>query len=149
MGSPMADLTLKLPPAPTAPGLARRAAQDRFGSLLGRRQLDDLALVLSELVGNAIVHGDGEVVLRLQLDGETLRGEVIDQGGGFEHEIRERGPDDIGGRGLMLVASMTSRWGVHEGTTHVWFEMAAGERASSTAASQPRLGEAQRPDALD
>src|SRR4051812_4336695 len=96
-------------PEPTAPRLARWAAQDEFGDRLSREQLNDLVLVLSELVGNAVVHGRGEIVLRPQLDGETVRGEVIDQGGGFEHELRMSGPDDIGGRGLMLVASMTSR----------------------------------------
>jgi anti-sigma regulatory factor (Ser/Thr protein kinase) len=145
-----ADLTLKLSPEPTAPGLARQAAQQHFGDQLSRQRLNDLVLVISELVGNAVVHGRGDVVLRLQLDGETLRGEVIDHGAGFEHEIRARGPDDIGGRGLMLVESMTSHWGIHEGTTHVWFEMAAGQHHdSSTERLEPRLGEAERPDALD
>jgi hypothetical protein len=142
-----ADLTLRLPPDPTGPGLARRAARDRFGDFLSRRQLNDLDVVISELVANAIVHGGGEIVLRLQLDGETLRGEVIDQGGGFEHEVRVSGPDDFGGRGLMFVEAMTSRWGIHEGTTHVWFEMfrAAGETDETAG---PQLGEEQRPDAL-
>lgn len=141
-----ADLTLKLSPEPTAPGLARRAAQDRFGGLLSRHQLNDLVLVLSELVGNAVIHGQGQVVLRLQLDGATVRGEVIDQGAGFEHELRERGPNDIGGRGLMLVASVTSRWGIHEGTTHVWFEMLTGSRGQQGAG--PHVGEERRPRQL-
>jgi len=144
-----ADLTLRLSPEPTAPGLARWAAQDQFGDRLSREQLNDLVLVLSELVGNAVVHGRGEIVLRLQFDGETVRGEVIDQGGGFEHDVRMSGPDEIGGRGLMLVASMTSRWGIHEGTTHVWFEMAGGRTDPSVGGLEPRLGEEQRPDALD
>lgn len=143
-----ADLTLKLLPEPTAPGLARRAAQDQFGGQLSRQQLTDLVLVISELVGNAIIHGQGEIVLRLQLDGTTVRGEVIDQGGGFEHEIRARGPDDVGGRGLLLVESMTTRWGIHEGTTHVWFEMFS-PADETTQTPGPQLGEPQRPDALN
>ena len=143
-----ADLTLTLPPEQTAPSIARRAAQDQFGRLLLREQVNDLVLVISELVGNAIIHGRGEVVLRLQLDGETVRGEVIDEGRGFEYEVRARGPDDIGGRGLLLVESMTSRWGIHEGTTHVWFEMfgAADDTAETLG---PHLGVERRPDALD
>jgi anti-sigma regulatory factor (Ser/Thr protein kinase) len=143
-----ADLTLILSPEPTAPGLARQVAEDRFGGELSGPQLNDLMLVISELVGNAIVHGHGDVVLRLQLDGETLRGEVIDQGGGFEHEVRASGPDDVGGRGLMLVESMTSRWGIHEGTTHVWFEM-FGAADETDRPLSPHLGEDQRPDALN
>jgi anti-sigma regulatory factor (Ser/Thr protein kinase) len=144
-----AALTLKLSPKPTAPSLARRAAEEQFGARLGRQRLNDLMLVVSELVANAVTHGQGEVVLRVQLDGATLRGEVIDNGAGFEHEVRARGPDDIGGRGLMLVEAMTSRWGIHEGTTHVWFEMTAGQQDASPDRLQPRLGERARPDALD
>lgn len=142
-----AELTLKLSPDPTGPGHARRAAHDRFGDFLSRRQLNDLDLVISELVANAVVHGEGEVVLRLQLDGKTLRGEVIDEGGGFEHEVRVSGPDDFGGRGLMLVDAMTSRWGIHEGTTHVWFEM-FGSADETDETPGPELGEERRPDAL-
>jgi len=72
---------------------------------------------------------------------------VIDQGGGFEHEIRARGPEDLRGRGLFLVAALTNRWGVHEGTTHVWFEFTAGTDASGQA--RPLLGHDERPEALD
>ncbi len=76
-------------------------------------------MVISELVTNALEHGRGQVVFRLQLDEGIVRGEVIDQGSGFEYEIRARGPEDLRGRGLFLVAALTNRWGVHEGTTHV------------------------------
>jgi anti-sigma regulatory factor (Ser/Thr protein kinase) len=143
-----ADLTLKLLPERTAPTLARQATQEQFAGLLSRQQFSDLVLVISELVSNAIIHGQGEVVLRLQLDGETMRGEVIDEGGGFEHKVRARGPDDFGGRGLLLVDSMTNRWGIHEGTTHVWFEM-AGAADGPDETPGPELGEEQRPDALN
>ena len=63
-----------------------------------------------------------------------MRGEVIDEGGGFEHEIRARGPEDIKGRGLFLVDALTDRWGIHEGTTHVWFELVARTDASAQTA---------------
>jgi len=107
-----------------------------------------LALVLTELVSNAVVHGQGEVLLRLRLDTDTVRGEVIDQGQGFEREMRVRGPEELGGRGLMLVERLTSRWGIHEGTTHVWFELPA-HAAATDHPQQPRLGESARPDLLD
>ena len=95
--------------------------------------------MISELVSNALVHGRGQVVFRLQLDEGIVRGEVIDQGGGFEHEIRARGPDDVSGRGLFLVEALTNRWGVHEGTTHVWFELAASPtNPGSAPAARPR-----------
>src|SRR4051812_40775928 len=126
-----ADLELNLPPDTSAPGLARAAAKSYLAGRFSADRLGELSLVLSELVSNALEHGRGQVVLRLQFDEDVVRGEVIDQGGGFEHEIRSRAPEDVRGRGLFLVASLSDRWGIHEGTTHVWFELGAGAGASS------------------
>ena len=81
--------------------------------------------MISELVTNASVHGVGQVVFRLRLDDQIVRGEVIDQGAGFEHEMGARAPDDFGGRGLLVVDALTRRWGVHDGRTRVWFETEA------------------------
>jgi len=95
-----------------------------------------LRLVVSELVTNAVRHGEGAIELRLWRDGTTVRGEVVDEGGGFEHEVRTEGWDDVGGRGLGIVERMTRRWGIREGTTHVWFELEL---------SGPRLGTESKP----
>jgi len=141
-------IRLILPRDTTAPTVARRTVTRHFDGLLQPQRLDDLQLLLSELVSNAVLHGRGEIVLRLQLDGSTVRGEVIDHGGGFEHELRVSGPEDVGGRGLMLVEHLASRWGVHEGTTHVWFEMSANALAS-VGEPDPELGEVARPSELD
>jgi anti-sigma regulatory factor (Ser/Thr protein kinase) len=118
-------VTLTLPRDPSALAAARRAVKRHCDGLLQAERLGDLQLVLTELVSNALVHGRGEIVLRLDLDGHLVRGEVIDQGDGFEHELRVSGPEEVGGRGLMLVKQLTSRWGTYVGTTHVWFELSA------------------------
>jgi signal transduction histidine kinase len=136
-----ADLALNLPPDTTAPGLARAAAKRLLDGKLSPERLSELALVISELVSNALVHGRGQVVFRLQLDEEIVRGEVVDEGGGFEREMRERGPDEVSGHGLFLVEALTDRWGIHEGTTHVWFEFAAGTHASRQARPRDRGGD--------
>ena len=141
-------ISLNLPHDRSAPTVARRTATLHFDGLLQPERLGDLRLVLSELVSNAVVHGRGEVVLRLDFDGSTVRGEVIDQGHGFEHELRVSGPGDVGGRGLMLVEQLASRWGVHEGTTHVWFELSA-KASAAVREPRPELGEAARPSELD
>ncbi len=141
------DLALNLPSDTSAPGLARAAAERYLCGKVAPERLGDLSLVISELVSNALVHGRGQVVFRLQFDEGIIRGEVIDEGGGFEHEIRERGADDVGGRGLFVVEALTNRWGIHEGTTHVWFELAAHTDASGP--PRPRLGQDERPEALD
>ncbi len=106
-----AGVSLTVPPGSSAPSLARAAAKRYLAGKISTTRLGDLLLVISELVTNASVHGQGKILLRLQLDGQTIRGEVIDDGAGFEHEVRERGPEDIGGRGLFLVDALTNRWG--------------------------------------
>ena len=117
-----AALSLSLPPDSSAPGVARAAAARHLTGKISPERLIDLSLVISELVTNATVHGVGQVVFRLRLDHQIVRGDVIDQGAGFEHAIGARAPIDSSGRGLFLVDALTSRWGVHDGTTHVWFE---------------------------
>jgi hypothetical protein len=47
--------------------------------------------------------------------------EVIDQGHGCERTMQERDFDSVGGRGLGIVDAEASRWGIHEGASHVWF----------------------------
>jgi len=101
-----------------------------------REELYRAKLLVSELVTNAVLHGQGEIEIRAGLDDDRILVEVIDQGQGFEHDLRAHDFDTIGGRGLMIVEAEASRWGVHEGTTHVWFEV---ERPG------PRLGPDQNP----
>ena len=141
-----ADLALNLPPDTSAPSLARAAAKRCLEGRVSPERLGELALVITELVSNAVVHGRGEVALRLQLDKGIVRGEIIDHGSGFEHEIRQRGPDEVGGRGLFLVDALTSRWGIHEGTTHVWFELTPETDAPEPPG--PRIGQDKRPEML-
>jgi len=135
-----AELHLSLPHDASAASTARRATEHRFAGVLTPRRRGDVALVVSELVNNAVVHGEGDIVVKLQLDGDVLRGEVIDDGGGFEHEVRARGARDISGRGLLIVEALTSGWGIHEGTTHVWFEMPLVGPAPGLTEPAPRPG---------
>jgi PAS domain S-box-containing protein len=119
-----------------APRLARRMIERSFGAVLDSEELDRAKLAISELTTNAVLHGKGEVTVFADLDDTRLLVEVIDQGSGFEHVVREREFEAIGGRGLNIVDAESSRWGMHEGTTHVWFEI---ERPG------PRLGADKRP----
>jgi len=126
----------ELPRSPDAPGLARRSLSDWYGSRLDQEELHRAKLLASELVTNAVLHGEGRILLRAQADDDRLLIEVIDEGAGFEHEVRRREFDELHGRGLAIVEAESSRWGIHEGTTHVWFEL---ERAG------PRLGPESKP----
>lgn len=140
------ELHLHLPHDASAASTARRAAERYVAGALSPQRSGDVALVVSELVTNAVLHGEGDIVFNLQLDGGVLRGEVIDEGGGFEHDVRVRGPREVGGRGLLIVGALTSQWGIHEGTTHVWFELPFIGAAPGL--TEPRLGSDERPEDL-
>jgi hypothetical protein len=45
---------------------------------------------------------------------------------------RNRPATEVGGWGLHLVQTLSDRWGVYQGSTHVWFEI---DRTSADGAS--------------
>ncbi|GAA2116147.1 ATP-binding protein [Streptomyces synnematoformans] len=92
--------------------------------------VSDLAVLLvSELVTNSLRYASGPVGLRLHAVGGS------DAGGAIRVEVsdtlpvpprvRTAAPDEEGGRGLQLVATVALRWGIERagmGKT-VWFEL--------------------------
>ncbi|WP_406176639.1 SpoIIE family protein phosphatase [Streptomyces sp. NBC_00996] len=81
-------------------------------------------LVVSELVTNAIRYGDPPIRLRLIQDAAILICEVSDGSHTAPH-LRRAKTFDEGGRGLLLVAQLTQRWGSRhtaEGKT-IWAEI--------------------------
>ncbi|MDX3642903.1 SpoIIE family protein phosphatase [Streptomyces sp. MB09-02B] len=83
-------------------------------------------LVVSELVTNAIRHAEPPVRLRLIHD-ESLICEVSDASSTAPHMRRARSYDE-GGRGLLLVAQLTQRWGTRPTPTGktIWTEQTLG-----------------------
>ncbi|MFE2582778.1 SpoIIE family protein phosphatase [Streptomyces sp. NPDC059378] len=81
-------------------------------------------LVVSELVTNAIRYGSAPVQLRLIHD-DSLICEVSDGSSTSPHLRRARIFDE-GGRGLLLVAQLTNRWGTRHTPTGktIWTEQA-------------------------
>ncbi|WP_329441567.1 ATP-binding protein [Streptomyces canus] len=87
---------------------------------------DDVLLCVSELVTNALLHGvppGRQVRLFLRYDVSALVVEVHDSGGGVPRVVHD---GDEGGRGLLLVAALSDRWGVRERELGkaVWCEFA-------------------------
>ncbi len=115
---------IQLPRAADAAGRARGFLRGQVGDRLGAGARANAELVVSELVTNAVVHGKGVITLKLELAGDSLRVEVVDEGAGAAPAIREQGADDGGGWGLRIVETLALEWGAYEGTTHVWAELA-------------------------
>lgn len=91
------------------------------------RDLIEVALLLmSELVTNAIRHGQGAVGLAIKKLPSGLCVEVSDAGPGRPSALRP-GPDRLGGRGLLLVERLASQWGVTPSAAGpgktVWFAL--------------------------
>jgi anti-sigma regulatory factor (Ser/Thr protein kinase) len=118
-----AGFELDRPSGPQAPSVARRALGDRLLSVVEGEEMEDVKLIVSELVTNAVLHGRGQIGLRAHIDDDRVLVEVIDQGQGFEHVVRHVPFERLSVRGLAIVDDLASRWGIHEGTTHVWFEV--------------------------
>jgi anti-sigma regulatory factor (Ser/Thr protein kinase) len=72
----------------------------------------DAALVISELVTNALRHGVGDVVTRGVLtDDHELHIAVTDSGSELP-DVLPVDPSRVGGVGLHIVDRLSSRWGV-------------------------------------
>ncbi|MEU1185442.1 ATP-binding protein [Streptomyces sp. NPDC005820] len=115
---------------PADPGAVRTARRVVRGRLhgWGLDSLGDItALLVSELVTNALRHATGPIGVRLVRPAgleDVLLVEVSDP---LPDPPRERAarPEDESGRGLQLVASSSRRWGTRPGESGktVWFEL--------------------------
>ncbi|MGW7354521.1 ATP-binding SpoIIE family protein phosphatase [Streptomyces sp. NPDC054784] len=112
----------RLPSEPRSVSRARELARDQLDAWQLGDLTDTTELLVSELVTNALRHGEGEIRLRLLLD-RTLVCEVWDAGLVQPRRRRARATDE-GGRGLQLVGLLSEAWGSRR-TPHgktVWFE---------------------------
>ena len=99
-------------------GIARRAVCDWLDER-GCPSVDDVALVFSELVTNAMVHAGAGCTVDVQHSNGRVRLEVRD-GSPRAPILVAVLACDVGGRGLHLVDFITEAWG--------WEPTAAGKR---------------------
>jgi anti-sigma regulatory factor (Ser/Thr protein kinase) len=120
-----ASATLHLVPDKAELAPARRFVRSTLGGWGLADEAAQLELAVSELVTNALVHGDGEIDVTVELHGDRVRLEVGDEGFGSE-PIRFREPISTGGGGwgLRLVDGLSDSWGAHRepGRTLVWMD---------------------------
>ncbi|MGW4908968.1 SpoIIE family protein phosphatase [Streptomyces sp. NPDC004270] len=118
--------TWRLPARDDAPARARvllSALMRRWHTRDDTR--DNVLLLASELVTNAVRFATGPVTVRLIRAGPSLLCEVGDTGNG-RPRLRRGGLYDDAGRGLYVVHRLTTRWGVRWTDTGkvVWAEVA-------------------------
>jgi len=121
-------MELRLPCEVASIGSARRLAIDFAGDRLSDVKLDDFALMVSEVVSNAVRHGspeaDGNIGLRLEGDQDALRVVVTDGGQVFAIDPGSLDPDRNESFGLLLVDKLADRWGYSlDGKKAIWLEV--------------------------
>jgi phosphoserine phosphatase RsbU/P len=113
----------ELPDDLTAPQLGRRFVHAVLSALGAEHLADTATLLASELVTNAVVHGDPPLRITVETDSSSFRVCVSDCCPD-EPQLQTTHLDE-GGRGMFLVDRLSSRWGVipaPAGKT-VWFEL--------------------------
>ncbi|MFJ1967881.1 SpoIIE family protein phosphatase [Streptomyces sp. NPDC087903] len=117
--------TWDIPADPALVSPIRRQVVEQLGRWSLSAASFTAELVVSELVTNAIRYGSHPIRLRLIHDTDTLICEVSDTSHTAPH-LRRAKTWDEGGRGLLLVAQLTERWGSRhtpDGKT-IWAEIA-------------------------
>ncbi|MBN0043994.1 ATP-binding protein [Streptomyces actuosus] len=118
-GSPLAGrrFRFELAAHPSSPARARRLTRARLnGWEVCEDTCDTAALVVSELVTNAVVHTASRVVVcELRDGGDRVRIAVLDEGCAPGGPSAAQGrPEEEHGRGLLLVDTLCHAWGAHE-----------------------------------
>jgi anti-sigma regulatory factor (Ser/Thr protein kinase) len=121
----MAGIWRLLLATPEAVPAARHALREMAELDVPTRQV--LELLVSELVTNAVRHGASDphesILMRARRTDGAVRVEVCDEGQGFDERGEAPPTMKPGGRGLLLVDKLASRWGVMPGQPNcVWFE---------------------------
>jgi two-component sensor histidine kinase len=114
--------------------LAAAEARHAFAAAedtLTEAERQPMLLMLTELVTNAVRHGEGAerprgVAVKVVESASAVGAAVTNPGSGFDWNGRESDdPLEPGGYGLVLVDRISSRWGIDRaaGSTTVWFEL--------------------------
>lgn len=130
-----AHIHLRLPVDAESVGAAHHSVFS-IASALDPATLDDVRLLISELVTNAVRHArlapDDWIDLEVDMGSNRIRVEVRDPGPGFDPAAlpASKRPEEPGW-GLLLLRQVAARWGVERDTvTCVWFELDLGPATS-------------------
>ena len=94
-------------------------AARRFVATATGEHHEHLSLVTSELVTNAVLHGEGPVTVRVERSDDGLRLAVHDRGAGTPRPERPESHAPSG-RGLRIVETVATRWGTDPDESGKW-----------------------------
>jgi anti-sigma regulatory factor (Ser/Thr protein kinase) len=118
-------IATSLPQATSSARTARAFTRETLTGWQLAHSYEDVALVVNELVANAVLHGQGPITLSLAHCGNAVRIEVLDDSAALP---KQPPPSDtrLGGRGLAIVSAIADDWGsahTGEGGKSVWAEV--------------------------
>ncbi|WP_050501980.1 ATP-binding protein [Streptomyces monomycini] len=127
----MTHVAETLPRTPESAATARRLVRIALSAWGLEELADDGALIVSELVSNAVHHARSRCIrVSVTRPGAArVRLSVVDKSMKLP-EPRESGEGDVDGRGLMLVAVLAADWGAEllPWGKRVWVELHGKER---------------------
>lgn len=135
--SPAGNLaTARFSPEAAAPRQARRFVAETLVHWSCDGLIDDVGLLTSELVTNAVIHAGTPVELTMCRTDGGVRVEVADEDPqSLEHALRQRRRRGATtGRGLAMVGALAPRWGVTLASRgkSVWFELGTARVSAPT-----------------
>ncbi len=121
----------ELPAEPAVVASARARASRQLAAWKLEENAFTTELIVSELVTNALRHARTPIQVRMILD-STLICEVSDGSSAAPH-LRQAHSFDEGGRGLLLVAHLTERWGTRQTRSGkiIWTEQALPRKSAA------------------
>ena len=131
---------LSVPHALSSAPLVRRSLRNELLARGAPRDVvDDTALLVAELVGNALRHADplpdGTISVSWDIGPSALVVSVTDGGARTSPGLRPMHAFETGGRGLPIVEALAIEWGFRRrgGATTVWATMTLGPAAEHAA----------------
>lgn len=126
------------PTVESVPQVRRTIVEDLTERGLAEETIDEVELVVSELLSNALRHAppmaDGMLRVRWKVRFEVVEVEVTDGGGESVPRPAPRAVWAPSGRGLRIVRALAHEWGVTEdrGSRTVWAALGGPSRRRAT-----------------
>lgn len=117
---------IELSPTPGSVAVARRWSTELAAQAGFKVEVDTVALLVSELVTNVVLHARTACELVIDISGDVLRVEVRDGSNAIPTATIQNDPMALSGRGMVLIDALSTTHGAEAlpgGGKLVWFEL--------------------------